>query len=121
MNKIEGIPDGWELVRIGVPLRGEFKINYKGEAIESFGNEIDVNYPIVRKIEQPKHYRPFANAEEFKPYRDKWWYRGDQDGRVHFPPAAYCDKYHGGLTFVEKLNTCFFEDGVPFGIEINDN
>ena len=64
---------------------------------------------------QPK-YRPFKSAEEFKPYRNCWWYRDDSDGRKHFPPMYYSDRFHGGISFAYRFETCFFEDGSPFGV-----
>ena len=118
--QIEGIPEGWELVRIGVPELGEWIIGNDGGLHVVSKCVRAYCYPIIRKIEKPKSYRPFASAEEFKPYRDKWWYRDDQDGRRYFPPGSYGDKNHGGSNFTERFKTCFFEDGTPFGVEVTE-
>ena len=69
---------------------------------------------------QPKPvYRPFANAAEFAPHRDRWILRADgKAGAAR--TSAYEEK---GLWFgknyvtyeqVFRLNT--FEDGTPFGV-----
>jgi hypothetical protein len=76
--------------------------------------------PIIRKIEKPARYRPFASAEEFKPHRDRWWYRDDQDGRRHFPPASYSDDAHNGANWKHRFETSFFDDGTPFGVQIDE-
>lgn len=67
-DKIEGIPDGWELVRIvDRPQIGEY-------ALGSVNHPVMVTNPdewdlavIVRKIETPKEYRPLANANDGGP------------------------------------------------------
>ena len=54
VNKIEGVPDGWEVVRIGKPFYGEHFLNHRGhvELLES--DKAALNYVIIRKIEPPK-------------------------------------------------------------------
>lgn len=54
MNKIEGIPDGWELVRIGTPAEGESYVVSIGEVDVCNSVRFAKNYAIVRKIEPPK-------------------------------------------------------------------
>ena len=63
---IEGIPDGWELVRVGKPI-----INVDCVVAED-GMPVLIdwvtdrrNWLIIRKIEKPKQYRAFANAAEY--------------------------------------------------------
>jgi hypothetical protein len=120
-DQIPGVPDGWELVRIDRPTKGEWFIVVAGQPseypYEANGSGV---FPIVRKIEKPAKYRPFANAEEFKPHRDRWWYRDDKFARRHFPPASYCDKAHGGAVWQHRFETCFFDDGTPFGVRIDE-
>jgi hypothetical protein len=118
-GQIPGVPDGWELVRIGIPNDGDWRISMEGEAEVSQANCITV-WPIIRKIEKPAKYRPFKDAEEFKPHRDRWWYRDDKDGRRHFPPSSYSDYSHGGANWRHKFDTCFFDDGTPFGVKIDE-
>jgi hypothetical protein len=119
-NQIPGVPEGWELVEFRQPNQGDFVINWVGQIEQwSLGDSAYV-FPIIRKIEKPATYRPFANAEEFKPHRDRWWYRDDKDGRRHFPPAGYSDQAHGGVTWKHRFDTCFFDDGTPFGVRIDE-
>jgi hypothetical protein len=123
MVQVEGIPEGWELVRIGCPSKGEFFVDNLGAPFECavHSQRWSNNYVIIRKVEKPKQYRPFANAEEFKPHRDRWirfrqcvvLYRiteysdtgvaiGDEDSREY--DAAFA--------------SWVFEDGSPFGVEV---
>lgn len=114
-NQIEGVPDGWQLVRIGHPL----KEYYMGRDGIIYQGSLNYCVPIVCKIEKPKQYRPFASAAEFEPHRDRWWYRKsfrDRKSRV----TDYCDKAISmGLatwTFKEAFEALVFEDGTPFGV-----
>jgi hypothetical protein len=120
-NQIPGVPEGWELVRIDRPAKGDWFIDVAGRPRE-YPYEVNGGgvFPIIRKIERPAKYRPFKDAEEFKPHRDRWWYRDDKDGRRHFPPASYSDQAHGGATWKHRFDTCFFDDGTPFGVRIDE-
>ena len=120
-NQIPGVPEGWDLVHANRAAEaGEFILTEEGDPyMTSTGSGRP--YPIIRKIEKPAKYRPFANAEEFKPHRDRWWYRDDKDGRRrHFPPASYSEKAHGGSVWMHRFETCFFDDGTPFGVRIDE-
>jgi hypothetical protein len=74
-DKIPGVPEGWELVRIGHPVIGvDCVIDYNGDIVVSRGNpnvNSGANWPIIRKIEKPATYRHFASAEEYLPYWGK--------------------------------------------------
>jgi hypothetical protein len=59
-------------------------------------------------------YRPFANAEEFRPFRDKWW-RWKSDCCLN-PPARYSDKEYGMNGYLFMFEKAEFEDGTPFGV-----
>ena len=128
---IEGIPDGWELVRIGRPKRGEFWLSNFGQPIEWEHSQESgsVNYIVIRKIEKPKRYRPFANAAEFEPHRDKWLTHPARE--VHcvgcFVVIEYNDKgifangMKGVRTYREAYETGLrFADGTPFGVEVTE-
>ena len=120
-QQIPGVPEGWELVRIGPVNPGEFFVDYDGKAQQYAQAAASIGWvTIIRKIEKPAKYRPFANAEEFKPHRDRWWYRDDKDGRRHFPPVGYSDQAHGGASWKHRFDTCFFDDGTPFGVKIDE-
>jgi hypothetical protein len=121
--KIEGVPDGWELVRIGRPLCGEQVLSPDGRVVFMIGGALDVDYVILRKVEKPKTYRPFANAEEFKPHRNKWWKWNPVkfvSANGTYPPSRYDDNGHGAETWQQNLSDKVFDDGTPFGVEVSD-
>jgi hypothetical protein len=117
---IPGVPEGWELVRIDSPVYGEFYLDNQGNIQRC---EYDRLF-ILRKIEKPKRWRPFASAEEFKPHRDRW-VRRVADGLVF-----RCTSYGGGAvvvlgnilpSFPQALEQFVFDDdGTPFGVEVTD-
>jgi len=125
MKKIAGIPDGWELDRIGTPVEGEFFVDALGRVSEvPKGLFLSKNYIIICKIEKPKTYRPFKDAAEFHPHRYKWWKRkGDVQCSKYpttYPPAAYNDISHGGQPWGEAFEQRIFEDGSPFGVDVTE-
>jgi hypothetical protein len=73
-------------------------------------------FTVLEVIKEPS-YRPFKNAEEFKPYREKWLKMRD----VIFQHDGYYDE---GI-IVEGERICWidaftyykFEDGTPFGMK----
>lgn len=65
MNKIEGIPDGWELVRVGKILPNDWYIDHVGEPRHhatglATGN---ANYAIIRRIPPPLSIPPKVFAD----------------------------------------------------------
>lgn len=120
--KIEGVPEGFELVRIGPLFRGSpcQYIDCDGAIKDHNGEDWDdVWWPIVKKIETPKRYRPFASAEEFKPFRVKWW-RWKDEPSYTLPPAAYNNIGVSPYCWKELFDDAEFEDGLPFGIEVTE-
>ena len=128
--QVEGIPDGWDLVKIGVPKTGDWMISPKGKpdrAIEDF----TTLWPIIRKIEKPKRYRPFANAAEFEPHRDKWLVffdyeysdLSDQKSRVlvYGDDRFWIGEDGTMYDWNEAFKSWQFEDGTPFGVEVIDD
>jgi hypothetical protein len=124
MMQVEGIPEGWELVRIGCPSKGEFFVDSDGRPLECKGycQTGMNNHAIVRKIEKPKQYRPFANAEEFRPHRCRWVRHiasdscssviGYNDRSVKFGTNK------GYWDYEMAFETWVFDDGSPFGVEV---
>ncbi len=129
---IEVLP-GWELVRIGKPVVNVDWVIGSSGLPELFSWATDsYNWPIIRKIEKPKKYRPFANAAEFEPHRDRWIRRSSKHDTPDTIPAgcfkvtAYNDHHYwtvdGSYTSYEQAfndNKCF-DDGTPFGIEVTE-
>lgn len=127
--KIEGIPDGWELVKVGKPLVGEYYIDVTGnlyKALDTTPTVLHWHVPIIRKIEKPRQYRPFASAAEFEPHRDRWIRRiheGELGAKGCFRVSGYDDLGIFNLTKHESYDLMFddgrqFDDGTPFGIEV---
>jgi hypothetical protein len=123
--KIDGMPEGYELVRIGRPENRELFIDSTGQVGTSNGLEVSYCFVIIRKIEKPKQYRPFASAEEFKPHRDRWIRR-----RAHGGAFKICDYSNIGHCLEENdpcswqdffdLGYVFDDDGSPFGVEASE-
>jgi hypothetical protein len=61
-------------------------------------------------------YRPFANAAEFEPYRNKWWRHKTSNSKN--PPLGYSDTHWGGMPFGLAFDKYEFEDGSPFGVKV---
>ena len=124
--KIEGIPDGWELVRIGRLEHEDFFINHDGAIHQYYTNKgslLNKNYPIIRKIEQPKQYRPFANAAEAEPLLGQVL-RLKVDHKHKFVLIGVAS--HGvqvglsHLSLQEAFDCIERLDGTPFGIEVTE-
>lgn len=126
---IEGIPEGWELVRIGKIEHEEFFIHPDGYVVQydiGRGSRFNKNYVIVRKIVKPKdsnQYRPFANAAEAEALLGQVL-RGKVNHEHKFVLIGITS--HGfqiGLSHY-SLQEAFdrFErlDGTPFGIEVTE-
>ena len=117
---VPGVPDGWELVGIR-------KVGYMENYIWTSGysslwqdsEESDFVVPIIRKIEKPAKYRPFASAEEFKPHRDRWWSWKDDRSNT-FPPAAFGKSGHHSHSWEASFDRKVFDDGTPFGVRSDD-
>ncbi len=117
---VPGVPDGWELVRIDFVTEGEWYL-FKGRVDRWESKRVsDCDFPIIRKIKKPKQYRPFANAEEFKPHRDRWWRYavGEEYLPQINPPIPYNELGVDGATWQQAFNGRVFDDGTPFGVEV---
>jgi len=88
----------------------------------SDGNLRPIPYFALEVIKEPT-YRPFKNAEEFKPYREKWVrYKHNINAPSYeaFRPFRYSDddiELLKLLTWEQAFNDVIFEDGTPFGIK----
>ncbi len=81
-------------------------------------------YFVLEKVE-PK-YRPFANAEEFKPHRDKWIKYTKNEKNHYCRVDAFNDKdwflsgneeHH---SYTKMLSDYTFEDGSPCGVLVTE-
>jgi len=126
-DKIPGEPEGWKLVRIGKPTHGEWFIDGVGLPKEyPYENPCGGKFPIIRKIEKPARYRPFANAEEYLPH----WGRPIRTmGDAGFDSVASTSEYtvyvnsgngKARYTMAEAFEQLRFADGTPFGVRIDE-
>jgi hypothetical protein len=130
-DKIPGVPESWEVEHVSrFGEIGEYCVGPLGEPRLLQGRTI-YRVCIIRKIEKPARYRPFANAEEFKPHRDRWLTR-----KARFDPGPLdgacrvCSYDDGGVwwantqksTYQEEFDSgrCFDDDGTPFGVRIDE-
>jgi hypothetical protein len=116
---VPGVPDGWELVGVGQPVYNvDHIVGPDGNPKLCDFDSSYLNRVIIRKIEQPAKYRPFANAEEFKPHRDRWWKVKGAD--TVYPPGHYKDVGYDGSTWQQAFDEFVFDDGTPFGVKIDE-
>lgn len=120
--KIEGIPDGWELVRIGSVRHGEYYLDPKGHPVmwTSAVTSHQTNYVIIRKIEKPKQYRPFANAAEAEPFFDRRLrYRSSTNAilRINVLGETGAEIAGKDYTYQQAFDRFECTDGTPFGVE----
>jgi hypothetical protein len=65
-RNIPGVPMGWELVHANRrAIKGEWYIDDDEAPQLQHLSESCFTHPIVRKIEKPAQYRPFANGAEY--------------------------------------------------------
>ena len=131
-DKIPGVPEGWEVVRIDNPTHGEWFIDGVGLPKQyPYENPCGGKFPIILKIEKPARYRPFKDAEEFKPHRDRWIKLtiAESDGVYFTYQVAKYDDWgvvFGGSkeTYQAVFNRYVFDnlDGTtePFGVKIDE-
>jgi hypothetical protein len=121
--KIEGVPEGWELIRIGRPEKGEHFLDGNNMPDQAEHDHLVMARPIIRKVERPKQYRPFANAEEFKPHRDRWVRLKHTNIEKELGYRRFNYVYENGTNGEEwavMFKKYVFEDGTPFGVEVSE-
>lgn len=137
--EVEGIPDGWELVRVGKPTLEEFIIGHDGSPVACVSLKRPLRqfrYAVIRKIEKPKQFRPFANEKEAEPFWDvKLRYKESvkfkepgkaikEPGKAMFRVNCIGEVDVGIAFSVYSYQTAFdvFEciDGTPFGVEVTE-
>jgi hypothetical protein len=128
-NQIPGVPEGWEAVSFDYVSEGEHWLDTDGDPVQHLLSVCTLcKRLIVRKIEKPARYRPFANAEEFKPHRDRWMARiggnGQQiDGEFQLNGFDDTGIWLGAnpLSYKDALDLGHvFDDGTPFGVRIDE-
>jgi hypothetical protein len=128
-QQIPGVPEGWELVHANrFAIEGEWYIDSDGSPhLQRLGESAFVHC-IIRKIEKPAAYRPFANAAE----ADQFWnvalrYRSSlaesKNSRFRINTIGF-DGITIGLEFYSYKAAfdqfCIDDDGTPFGVRIDE-
>ncbi len=132
---IPGVPEGWEPVRFDYAVDGESYLTGSGEIVVHLSTKpTQAMRLIIRKIETPKQYRPFANGAEYVAKRRAGiavdWKSGDTDG---FYAVISANDIFVWVAFGEALeqfewDTAFERivfrhiDGStsPFGVEVTE-
>jgi hypothetical protein len=129
-QQIPGVPEGWEAVSFDYVSDGECWLDKDGDPIQHTSSvRTQCKRLIIRKIEKPAKYRPFADAEEFKPHRDRWV-------QYTSPSVGDCSAYRVSAYTSERVwlgpdnlgkeykvafhCLSFDDDGTPFGVRINE-
>jgi hypothetical protein len=130
---IPGVPDGWELVAVRIPKKGDWFLSIEGKPCQADHDRGHV-WPIIRKIEVPKKYRPFANGAEFRPHRDRWVKIVSEDNNcgcqledsvgdelsIHGCDEHSVCVWEGWMTYGDAFKCFVFDDGTPFGVEVTE-
>ena len=130
-------PEGYRLLRLGeiVLATDQFHDGRYGwgvlhESSIAIGKPWDARefMPMARKIDR---YRPFANAAEFAPHRDKWvipkceksypGYHGQIDCYLDAGIYSVMGNYAKIETWKHAFDVLQFEDGTPFGVKLDDD
>jgi len=121
---IPGVPDGWELVALRVPDKGEWFIGVDGKPCQAERSSGQV-WPIIRKIKKPDCYRAFANAMEAEPFWDeelKLAMPCGQSANTRFRICVMTDKgIRIGIDFYSyaiAFERFVCADGTPFGVKV---
>lgn len=125
--QVEGIPEGWEFVRIGGVKRGEFRLGCQGQPLEwtDSRDSASVNYVVIRK--KQKQYRPFANAAEVDAMWNavlKFKHPGpgleDSKFRVNYITASTVWIGKESYSYKDAFESFECIDGTPFGVEVTE-
>ena len=125
-DKIPGVPEGWELVRIGKPEIGEWFIDGLSEPYQAIDDGHFRGCAIIRKIEKPAKYRPFKDAGEYMPYWGKpVRLKGDAGFDSVTSTSGHAVYVNSGparaqYTMTEAFEELTFADGTPFGVRIDE-
>lgn len=123
MSKIEGIPDGWELVRIGVAVSGDTVLMHDGmpKTLKDHPSGTVKNWPIIRRIPPPLSIPPKVFADGWivqacgeslhcktKPTWNgtRWQFIGSV-----VPSSVKCAQFRDGVPFRECICRVTWEHG----------
>jgi len=128
-QQIPGVPEGWELMAIRKPVRDvDHILGPDLEPVLCDHVQQNFNCVIIRKIEKPAAYRPFANAAE----ADQLWnvalrYRISSPeskrsrfriNTIGFDGITIGLEYYTYKAAFDEF--CVDDDGTPFGVRIDE-
>lgn len=122
MLKVEGIPEGWELVRVGRAKEGEWIVDATGEAQLNKQITGAGNFPIIRRIPPPLSIPPkvFADGWIFQhesrtmhsvtrpQWNDKWT---NYAGTILATSCIPCLQFSQSLSESERICRVTWEHG----------
>jgi hypothetical protein len=127
-QQIPGVPEGWEVDHVSrFGEIGEYCVNPEGEPHLIVGRTI-YRVCVIRKIERPVKYRPFANASEADPFwnvalRANIPHDLSKHSRFRINTIGH-DGIRIGLEFYTYEAAfdrfCVDDDGTPFGVRIDE-
>jgi hypothetical protein len=126
-DQIPGVPEGWELVRIGVVHHGEWRL-MDDKTIEQWDSKRSSSgwAVVLRKIEKPAAYRQFKDAEEYLPHWGKPVKYQDSLGFDSIISTSELGVYTAQgrmvqfFTMEQAFGFLTFADGTPFGVKIDE-
>ena len=129
--KVSSIPglnflaeDGFEIVRYDFVSPGECYVGHDGTIWKWDGlGPSAAKHIIIRKIEKPRQYRPFANAAEAETLWDaKLQFKGHDADRFRVTAIRSTGVTIGGSTYryEEAFEQFECSDGTPFGVEVTE-
>jgi hypothetical protein len=120
-DRVPDPPDGWRFVEKGEAFDERAKVwsLYRKDFVNAVFESYSDDYLYIVPVNPPKpKYRPFANAAEFAPHRDRW---------ICTPGANtvrridhYNDQGVNGMAWESLLRNRTFEDGTPCGVEVSE-
>ena len=125
---VPGVPDEWELVHACRQAESAEHYLNNGGYLSCATCRTSACYPIIREIEQPAKYRPFANGKEAHPFWDvalrlanaapecrDSWFRITSIGRDGITTNAEFYSYEAAFYkfYVD-------DDGTPFGVKVDE-
>jgi hypothetical protein len=122
-DRIPDPPEGWRFVEDGDAF--DKRAKHWNFVIESYCDTLrhksyQANYAYIVPIDPPKppepQYRPFANAAEFEPHRDRWIVNPGSGNYRRI--ELYGDDGAMGMTWEGLFRNRTFDDGTPCGVRI---
>jgi len=113
-------PEGWRFVQAGEAFDKRAKWYARSDAkwhLTMHKESYDPDFAYIVPINPPEpQYRPFANAKEFAPHRDRWIRTPGQDTARRV--LHYSDRGVDGMAYSTLFRDRTFDDGSPCGVEV---